>query len=97
MRSTPWKQSRPSPPRMTRSPLDNLNDMVLSLRVHSTHAKQAGIAERNRDDWRSKIVLVLILMQAHARFIGVEIDEASFGRLVIARKIIPDFQQFRRD
>ena len=66
MRSTPWKASRASPPSTTASPEASRTERVGSPRFVPPIAEQAGVAERQRDDRRGEILLVAVLVQAHA-------------------------------
>src|SRR6266545_1826133 len=46
--------------------------------------KQAGVAERERNDGRLEVVLVTVLMQSHLRRRPVIVDEAAFSGVGIA-------------
>jgi hypothetical protein len=63
----------------------------------STDAKQAGVAERQGDHGRVEILFVTILMQAHARVRGVEIDQTGLRRMPVTRERRPQGEQNVRD
>src|SRR5579863_1133811 len=64
--------------------------------VVAADAKQAGVAERNRDHRRVEIDLVAILMQAHFGARDVEIGEAGFRWIGIAGEFTPYVEQHWR-
>src|SRR5208283_5362134 len=57
--------------------------------LQSADAKQAAIAERNRNHRRSEILLVAVLMQTHFRGRGVEVDQTGLRRVRIAGQLVP--------
>ncbi len=89
MRSTPWKTRRAGPPKVTASPDSSRNERVGALAGQSADAEQGRIAQRQRHDRRGKLLLVAVLMQAHARVRVVEVDEAGLGRRRVRRELPP--------
>src|SRR5271170_7946330 len=56
------------------------NPPALISSIHSTEEKYRGNSERYRNDWRSKITLILILMQRKLRSRLVTVHQAGIGQ-----------------
>src|SRR3954447_16081980 len=55
----------------------------------SADPEQAGVAKRQRDDGRCEVLLVAVLVQAHAGVRTIDVDQAGFRRMRIARQRLP--------
>ena len=85
--------SRPSPPRMTTSPLLSLKETVRSSRrAPPTRNRQSSPSETETTG-RGEVGLVAILVQAHLRAIGIEVDQAGLRRMRIGRDGFPEPQK----
>ena len=93
MRSTPWKASRLVPPSTTTSPDTQAEGLASDRRVW---CRRRGTDSRRRarpTPRGGEVALVAILVQAHLRLVGIEIDEAGLRRLRMVRDLAPEIEQ----
>ena len=81
--STPWNINRAVPAHHNNIAGAQFELFCRIAAPQTAVTETATVAERNRDHWRGKIILVAVLVQAHPRGRIVEIDQAGLRRMRI--------------